>query len=123
MKKISLLLILVVLMMAATTHAQQPASPAQPLDDKASGKAAPAQSARVDVAPEAQQAIVAGQANLRAAQATLDAAQLRLENLILKLRLLLKVPDDFDLRVDERGNFYFEKPAVTQVGSEKPPKK
>lgn len=55
-----------------------------------------------------------GQANMRAAQAALDAAQLRLENLILKLRLILKVPMEYELRVDEHGGLYFEKIPPTQ---------
>lgn len=105
MKKLSLtcLLVGIILASSALCAAQQKTEPTP----------ATAPSARVEVAPEAQQSILIGQANMRAAQAALDAAQLRLENLILKLRLLLKVPDDFELRVDEHGKFFFEKPTAS----------
>ncbi len=81
---------------------------------------APVAASRIALPPDAQASVTTTSANVRAAQSQLEAAQLRLENLILRLRLTLKVPNDFEMKVGSDGAIYFEK-ATAQVGSEQAP--
>jgi signal transduction histidine kinase len=103
---------------------------AQAQDKTATEPVASVQPARVDLPAEVQQAVSAhsatirtAQSELRAAQSQLKTAQLEFENLILRLRIVLKIPDDFEVRVDKEGKLYFEKAAATAASAPAPPKK
>lgn len=73
--------------------------------------------ARINLPPDAQASLSASSERVRAAQSALEAAALARENLILRLRLLLGVPNDYEMRADKEGGIYFEKTAA-QGGSE-----
>ncbi len=65
--------------------------------------------ARIEVAADMQQLVTQTNAGVGLATSALEVARLKLENLILKLRLTLKVPDDYEARLDQQGRLYFEK--------------
>ncbi|GEM_PF-5869266 len=57
------------------------------------------------------QSVNLAQSEIEKTQAAFQNAQLKFENLILRIRLILKIPDDFVLRMDDKGKLYFEKSA------------
>lgn len=65
---------------------------------------------RLELAPDMQQVFMKSNADVNTASASLEIAKLRFENLLLRLRAVLKVPEDFEARVDDLGRLYFEKP-------------
>lgn len=64
---------------------------------------------KISVTEKEQMLFVQAQGNIQTAQLALELAKQRLENLILQIRLDLKVPDDYEGKIDKNGIIYFEK--------------
>lgn len=73
--------------------------------------------------PEAAQTDIAmAQSSIKMAASQLEAAQLRFENLILRLRLVFKIPDNYEAKVDKDGKVFFEAAANQEVKTPVPVK-
>jgi hypothetical protein len=67
--------------------------------------------ARIDVTPDVQQAFNVTNQGGSVAELVHENWLLKRQIVVLQARLLYKIPDDYEARVDDQGRLYFEKPA------------
>lgn len=104
MKRIFLFIVCIVLALCfgyATGYGQAKASDPK---EKPKVEASP-----IEVEPDLQRAIEAGQSDVEKAELALELAKTKLANTILQIRIVLKIPLEYRLRL-RNGKLYFEQP-------------